>query len=550
MAQLVLRLSGGFDATGPDGAALPKLSRRGQALLAFLSQQRDMRAERGELADLLWSDRAEAQARASLRQELALLRKALPSGALKTSRQFVGLTADLVAIDTTAEGEFLKGFDLPSEAFEEWLRDARGTATKSPPEGPGSQQKFLSRPAVLLFSFDAISSGEQDAMIATGLAEDLLTSLSCWRWFPVIGPEAIGWKTAKEVDLLKVAADVAASYAVSGSLRCFGNRVKITVSLTEVSTGQSKWSKAFEGTLDDVFGFQEDVSRAIVAQLEPQISRAEAMRISRMPPHSLVPWQLVAQADEIERKGGEGYGTAESNFAQARLMEKALAQYPQSSSVLTRLSRIHFRAAMLDWVPDRHESFQRSLDFSERALRIDPDNWEAHAYCGLARVNQIRDYTGGVFHGDEAVRLNPSSAVARHAVACALEWNGQVDAALPHMYLIFRLNPNYAARAAILGQIATCELLSGNRDNALEAAQKMIAIAPNYARGLQRCVSTFGYFDEPALASQALEGLLRVQPDFDEAYVRRTYPYARTSDLETILLGFHKTGVFSQELSL
>ena len=40
------------------------ISRSYQALLAYLSQQQDMRAERGLLADLLWSDRGEEQARA------------------------------------------------------------------------------------------------------------------------------------------------------------------------------------------------------------------------------------------------------------------------------------------------------------------------------------------------------------------------------------------------------------------------------------------------------------------------------------------------------
>ena len=97
---LVLQLDGGFEARGEDGSEVAGLSRRGQALLAYLSQQKGMRAERGLLVDLLWSDRGEEQARASLRQELSLLRKALPKGILTATRQRVCLDPDQVEIKT------------------------------------------------------------------------------------------------------------------------------------------------------------------------------------------------------------------------------------------------------------------------------------------------------------------------------------------------------------------------------------------------------------------------------------------------------------------
>lgn len=516
-------------------------------MLAYLSQQRTMRVERGLLADVLWSDRAEPQARASLRQELSLLRKLLPEDVLTVSRQHVGLEPSWVSIDTSGGGDFLQGFDLQSEAFEDWLRQRRAEAGEEAPSGPGqSATAIFDRPTVLLFAFEAISTGDQDAMIAAGLADDLRTTLSYWRWFPVIGPEAIGWKTGKEVDLRAVATTLGAAYAVTGSLRCLNNRIKISVSLTEVATGLSKWSKSFEGTMDDIFEFQEDVSREIVAQLEPQISMAEATRVARHPPKTLAPWQLIVQADAIERQGGEGYGSQDSNFAQARLMERALQHDPNSARALTRLGRVYFRAGLLDWTDDRTEVFKKSLDYTAEALRIDPDNCEAHAYLGLVQIFGFKDYVSGQFHGSEAVRLNPSAAVARHAYGCGLEWSGQASAAIPHLQLIFRLDPSYNARAAVLGQMTTCLLFVDDREASLDAARKLFALAPGYARGLQRCVSTFGYFGEDALAQKSLELLLRLQPGFDEAYVHETYPYADPVEFEKFITGFRNVNAFSR----
>ena len=99
---LTLHLYGPFRAT-LGATALTGLSRRAQALLAYLACQPAMRAERALLADLLWADRASDQARASLRQELSVLRKHLPNDLLNADRQMVWLNTAQVTVATGPE---------------------------------------------------------------------------------------------------------------------------------------------------------------------------------------------------------------------------------------------------------------------------------------------------------------------------------------------------------------------------------------------------------------------------------------------------------------
>ena len=124
--RLQISLGGTFAVLHPDGRAAPGLSRRAQGLLAYLACQPRMRAERAFLADLLWSDRGEEQARASLRQELSVLRRALPEGTLTADRHCVALDPARIAVTGAGGGPgFLQGFDLASEGFEDWLRQQR-----------------------------------------------------------------------------------------------------------------------------------------------------------------------------------------------------------------------------------------------------------------------------------------------------------------------------------------------------------------------------------------------------------------------------------------
>src|SRR5215470_19487896 len=78
MAALVLNLLGGFELRPRGGPLLDLSTKTGQALLAYLALTGGQRHSRDKLAALLWEDRADQQARTSLRQTLAVLRKSLP----------------------------------------------------------------------------------------------------------------------------------------------------------------------------------------------------------------------------------------------------------------------------------------------------------------------------------------------------------------------------------------------------------------------------------------------------------------------------------------
>ena len=93
--RLRLDLFGAFRVTAATGRPAHISSRRARALLAYLSVARHLGETRERLAGLLWSDRAEEQARASLRQCLLELR----AGLLDVGRERVSLRADRFSSD-------------------------------------------------------------------------------------------------------------------------------------------------------------------------------------------------------------------------------------------------------------------------------------------------------------------------------------------------------------------------------------------------------------------------------------------------------------------
>ncbi|MFQ5973357.1 MAG: BTAD domain-containing putative transcriptional regulator [Alphaproteobacteria bacterium] len=144
MAGLKLSLFGGFAACLSSGQSISLSRRKAKALLAYLALHQGRPQSREKIAGLLWGDRDEAHARASLRQVLMILRRSLPrrclNAATLSGEELLvargGVAVDVIdfrkaiaegtmaAFERAADlycGELLEGFDLDEEEFRDWL---------------------------------------------------------------------------------------------------------------------------------------------------------------------------------------------------------------------------------------------------------------------------------------------------------------------------------------------------------------------------------------------------------------------------------------------
>ena len=145
MAVLHLELLGDFRLRTESGSLVTISARKSQAMLAYLAVKPGQLVSRDKMAALLWSSTAPEQARQSLRQTLSTMRRELaavsPQKILVEEGDFLSLDAALVYCDVvefeslvatgTAEaldpatrlytGDFLDGFQIDEEKFDQWV---------------------------------------------------------------------------------------------------------------------------------------------------------------------------------------------------------------------------------------------------------------------------------------------------------------------------------------------------------------------------------------------------------------------------------------------
>ncbi|POF31769.1 AAA family ATPase [Roseibium marinum] len=147
--ELQLTLLDGCVLSSKEGHQFRLGTRKSWALLARLAQSRGGDCTRESVAACLWPRSGEEQARASLRQELAALRKILKEGGspdpFETHQDNLALRSDIVSVDTQElerialsgdierirhiphifKGEFAEGLNIRSAPFADWLQSER-----------------------------------------------------------------------------------------------------------------------------------------------------------------------------------------------------------------------------------------------------------------------------------------------------------------------------------------------------------------------------------------------------------------------------------------
>lgn len=145
---LQITLLNGFHVAAASGKSIEIAAKKTRALLAYLALPAGRQHTRDELADLLWSDREDKQARASLRQALGDLRRDFDAVAISPlifDHDKVAVDAAMVEVDVATlercaasedsddlrraaavyAGDLFHGFDVSDPSYAEWLRGER-----------------------------------------------------------------------------------------------------------------------------------------------------------------------------------------------------------------------------------------------------------------------------------------------------------------------------------------------------------------------------------------------------------------------------------------
>jgi TolB-like protein/Tfp pilus assembly protein PilF len=492
-------------------------------LLVFLAQNRERVISKDDLIASVWGGRIVSDS--TLTSRINAARKAIgDSGAgqklIRTvprkGLRFVG------AVRTQSDSVKPAAAAAP-------LRD-------DTPEPPVATLPLPDRPAIAVLPFTNMSGDPEQEYFSDGISEDIVTALSKLRWFFVIARNSSFVYKGKAVHLKQIADELGVRYVVEGSVRRSGDRVRITAQLNDVSTGSHLWAERYDRELADVFAVQDEITESIVAAIEPQLYAAENFRARRKPPGSLDAWDLVMRAlSHYWRVTRHDAAVAEA------LLEKAIAIDPHYGQALGVLASSQISSAHMGWA-DMAKVAPSAQRAALAAVEADSEDPWAHHGLGYAYLF-ARRFDDSLAEFELALRLNPNFSLAQAFYGVTLAYCGRWQEGDLAARRALRLSPRDPFVAIYNGIVAYAQFIGRNYDEAIRMSQEAIRQRADFVGGHRVLTAAAGMAGQHDLASAALQGLRRTQPNVSLAWIAKDLPMKLDADREHYLEGFRRAGL-------
>ena len=279
---------------------------------------------------------------------------------------------------------------------------------------------------VTIFPFESLTKADGQDIFCKTFYTDLLTELSRFRQFGIVGGES-GQAPGDQSD-----------YAIKGSFRFQADTLRINAQLLNNTTGQVVWAERYEGDQDSIVALEEDVLTAIVSTLQMQLNTDLLARIRKKDPLQLSAYEhWLMGMEEIKKGTVEADGYARQHF------EHAIAIDPLYSLAYSGMSLTYFN----EWscqLWDRWDmSHKGAYDWAQKAIELDEQNYVAALVLGRVHLYE-GEYETAEHYLRRALRLNGNDADTLIQIASCLVFLGHADEAASLFDKVIQRNPLYA----------------------------------------------------------------------------------------------------------
>ncbi|WGD53408.1 helix-turn-helix domain-containing protein [Bradyrhizobium sp. CB1650] len=252
---------------------------------------------------------------------------------------------------------------------------------------PAVLSPTLDRPVVAVHSFELI--GARAHRLIT-IADEIAIVLLRDRWLSVGPPRH-------------------ARYHLRGKVREDGaRRLRILVMLTDAASARHIWADRWEGELDDVFAFEQNVAIRVASAIGSSVRSAEIQRASHADPAQLGAWELTMRA--LPR------ALLIQPAAQAEaleLLERAMDLAPQDALPMALAAWCHAQRGSHHLGPQPDAEKQAGRELALRASRLNACDPKVEALLAAAHT-LAQDFEAASTHCDRALALDG---------ACVWGWN-------------------------------------------------------------------------------------------------------------------------------
>lgn len=535
-SKIVFTLYGPFDVADEAGVSLRPRTLKDCALLAILASSPNFKRSRSWLKSVLWADRAEAQASASLRQSIWALKKKLNASfpVIFSDRQNVWLhnAEDRISIRSSDAAQiFLEGIDIKSEGFEDWLRERRSTLEITDPThivrgGSDIPPEFNTAAAVIgVLPVRNFSRVDEDDARVNYLLNQIISDIHSHGQievfdFRTLNPDPNMTSINCQINAL-LSIDVIRSH----------DSVQLTISIQDPSNGyvlksiSQEWNKhpsALERQerLMLLANHAVDVIHNCLCQ--------RSLRVNARP-------SLLTSVHKFFSNSVDQRLQARSEFSQWA-ESSGVANAWLAYSYVVGSAEAHEKASL--------EQIEKVIFHCARAIELDPTSPVVQSIVGHVYAFAFRNIEKSEEHFNIARELGSNLALVWSLLSLQSNYSGRYSLALDQARKANSLSRFSPYRFLFDAGLLFSSTLSGKHDHAIELGKSLLVRSPGFLGAMRHLVASYALTDRVPEAREMILEIQKRDERFNVCDIEdEAYPLPSTRSLELVRNAFEITGM-------
>ena len=405
------------------------------------------------------------------------------------------------------------------------------------------------KPSIAVLPFTNMSKDEEQEYFVDGMTEDLITDLSKLSGLFVIARNSVFAYKDEVVEIREVAEELGVRYVMEGSVRRVADQVRINAQLIDATTGGHLWAERYDGSLDDVFALQDQVTEKIVTALAIELTPREVQGTHKGKTRKIEAYdEYLKGQDEFRRGTPAGYLAAVKHF------ERAVASDPSYGLAYAALAAVYWNSARNGWSTELGLTYTESSSQSREYLReaMKTPSPLAHQVAS-ERASHLRSSpVEAISEAEAAIELDANDPAGHLAMANALIKANQPELAVTSTQRAMRLDPHYPA--SYLRRLGRAQLTDLQFEAAVSTLENAIHRNPEDEWAMVFLVAAYGHLGLSEKAMATIERLNSLRNKLGrgnvtwenvdvEMYMSRSRYTGMLGDRDVIREGLNKAGV-------
>ncbi|MBW4707382.1 adenylate/guanylate cyclase domain-containing protein [Roseobacter sp. YSTF-M11] len=393
------------------------------------------------------------------------------------------------------------------------------------------KERPIANQSIVVLPFGFQGSDQDDQWFADGLTEDVTTNLSRFQEFFVIARGSANMFSDRSKSPAQAARELGVRYAVDGTVRKAGSRIRITLQLLDALQDRTIWGDQYNRNVEDIFDLQDEITQIIVSATAARIEATERERMRLLPPANLMAYGFVLKGHRHVLK------YTQPEVRQARdLYEHAIgsdARYARAYAAKSRTFNLDWR---YDWAEKPEIALDDALSFAREAIDLDESDARGFGELGFAHLYR-KEHDAAINAYDRALKLNPNDADLMSDMADALAHMGRSEEAVELLHKAMRLNPFYPDQ--YIWHLGGAYFNLKRYEEAINTIQKM----QNPTEGRRILAASYGHLGKLKEARAQAELVRQAHPNFSVDRWASVQPDKFEEDVQHFLDGLKRAGL-------